>query len=172
MHNSHITVGLSVDWLLVRLVRRRSKFPNRAGSCTFILLSEHLAIPEPLDWKISPGCLLSWRALSSWQPRYTVSRSEDCLMHNYINSHFDYMQALSVESKNTCLPCNELETKNYETGLILASCCCSHESNVVDGLWKGLVRPFSPMLLGKFYVHIYMAHRFIENYSLLPHPGH
>ena len=51
-------------------------------------------------------------------------------------------------------------------------CCCSHESIVVDGLWKGLVKPFSPMLLGKFYVHIYMARRSTENYSLLPHPGH
>ena len=47
-------------------------------------------------------------------------------------------------------------------------CCCSHESIVVDGLWKGLVKPFSPMLLGKFYVHINMTRRSTENYSLLP----
>ena len=54
---------------------------------------------------------------------------------------------------------------------LLCCCCCSHESFVVDRLWKGLVKPFSPMLMGKFYVHIYMARRSTENYSLLPHPG-
>ena len=60
----------------------------------------------------------------------------------------------------------EIESKGVKVKL------SSHESIVVDGLWKGLVKPFSPMLLGKFYVHIYMARRSTENYSLLPHPGH
>ena len=49
--------------------------------------------------------------------------------------------------------------------------CCNNESIVVNGFLKGSVKPFSPMLMGKFYVHIYMARRSSENYSLLPHPG-
>ena len=50
-------------------------------------------------------------------------------------------------------------------------CCCSHEPIVVNGLWRGL-KPFSP-ISGKFHIHVHIhGPRFIENYLLLPHPGH
>ena len=59
---------------------------------------------------------------------------------------------------------NSLIVKCKKYIALCCCCCCSHESIVVDGLWKGLVKPFSPMLLGKFYVHIYIARRSTENH--------
>ena len=58
--------------------------------------------------------------------------------------------------------CNIVRTYEQQTVKVICRgccCCCSHESIVVDALLKGLVKPFRPMLLGKFYVHIYMARR-------------